>query len=83
MADVTVTLRKYKNRRLYDMKASRYVAIEEIRRRLVDGEKVVTLEGDDVTAEVLANLIQSDTRKGNQPRLTSDALRRFVRSYCT
>jgi polyhydroxyalkanoate synthesis regulator protein len=80
-----VTLRKYKNRRLYDVKKSEYVRVDEVRRRVIDGEQVVT-QGDnqDVTAEVLVQIIQADVlkrRPGTYP--TAEALRRFIRSYLT
>jgi PHB/PHA accumulation regulator DNA-binding domain len=82
--DKTVTLRKYNNRRLYDTVNSRYVTVEEIRRRLIDaGERVLTVDGDDVTADVLVLIIQADSRRGMRPALTAEALRRFIRSYLT
>jgi len=76
------TFRKYKNRQLYDLEASRYVNLENARAKLLRGAKVCSPRGEDVTAEVLAQLIQLDQRKRKRG-LTADKLREFIASYMT
>lgn len=72
---------RYPNRRLYDTEKSRYMTLETIRTRLMEGEPVVLHHSScDITAELLVSLMAKDLRNG-RPGPTADELREFIRGY--
>lgn len=67
----TVVLKKYGNRRLYDTTASRYVTLVEVEamvQRGVDIQVVDARSGDDITKEVLVQLLlERDSARASLP----------------
>jgi len=60
-----VIVKKYGNRRLYDTSDSRYVTLAEIATKIRAGEDVQVLDaksGDDLTAELLSQVIFEDPK---------------------
>ena len=57
-------IKKYKNRKLYDLKASKYVTLSDIASMLLDGEDITIsgLDGEDFTREVLFDAMASQIR---------------------
>ena len=76
-------IRKYPNRRLYDMEESRYVTLSDIRRLVVDGIEFVVLDkktGADLTRSILLQVITEQEQQGDSV-MTRDFLRQVIRSY--
>lgn len=76
-------IKKYANRRLYDVEASRYITLEELRGLIAAGHSVQVTEdksGDDITRQVLLQII-SDAERGGQPLLTNRLLEQLIRFY--
>lgn len=59
-SDRLVTIKKYRNRRLYDTASSRYITLEELAARIRDGDDVLVVDaksGEDLTQATLAQII--------------------------
>lgn len=77
---MTVVIRKYPNRRLYDSTAGRYVNLEDIAARIRDGQDVQVVEaktGEDVTHVILTQIIVEDAR-GQPAGLPLEVLREMI-----
>ncbi len=67
MADGTVVIKKYSDRRLYDTSARKYVNLDDIARMIRDGVDIEVRDartGKDLTRVVLTQIIVEDTREG-------------------
>jgi polyhydroxyalkanoate synthesis repressor PhaR len=76
-------IKKYANRRLYDTAQSRYVALEDIRRLVMDGRhfRIVDAQGGaDITRNILLQIIVEQEEKG-QPILSTRLLEQLIRYY--
>ncbi len=76
-------IKKYPNRRLYDTAASQYIALDDIRRLVVDGvdfQIVDAKSGADITRAILLQIIVEREQHG-QPILSADLLRKIIRFY--
>src|SRR5271170_7230942 len=76
-------IRKYTNRRLYDTVGSRHVTLEDLRRLIVDGEKIKVVDdksGEDLTRLVLLQIISEQEQFGS-PVLGSELLEMIIRFY--
>jgi polyhydroxyalkanoate synthesis repressor PhaR len=76
-------IRKYTNRRLYDTVGSRHVTLEDLRRLIVEGEKIKVLDdksGEDLTRMVLLQIISEQEQFGS-PVLGSELLEMIIRFY--
>jgi polyhydroxyalkanoate synthesis repressor PhaR len=74
-------IKRYGSRKLYDLRDSRYVSLEEIAARIRDGEEVRVVDahsGDDLTALTLTQLLNDEERRGISP-LTPHFLHAVVR----
>jgi len=63
-----VRLKKYANRRLYDMERSAYVTLEDIAAMIRKGREVTVTDaktGEDVTAFILTQIVLEEARKKN------------------
>ena len=74
-------IKRYDNRKLYDARARRYVAIEDIARLITGGEDVLVEDqktGEDITSVVLAQVILDRVKEetGSIPR---QVLTRLIR----
>ena len=59
-------IRRYENRKLYDVAARRYVSIEDLARLIVGGEDVHVEDrgtGEDITSVVLAQVVLDRVRE--------------------
>jgi len=77
-------LKKYPNRRIYDTKTSKFVALAEIRQMIVDREsiKVVHSKTDkDLTRSVLLQVITDMETEGHASLLTNRVLEELIRFY--
>jgi len=64
MAEKTVVIKKYENRRLYDTTNSRYINLEEVAQLLQQGYdvQVVDAAGEDITRLILTQIIVEDAK---------------------
>jgi hypothetical protein len=68
------TIRRYANRKLYHVEGHRYVKLEDIARLVRAGHEVVVLDhagGEDITTEVLAQVISQERPAGLDALLTA------------
>ncbi len=80
MSEVRI-IKKYGNRRLYCTRESRYVNLGEVAALVRDGEEVQVVDaktGDDLTRQVLTQIIIENSRQDEGPPL--DFLRNLVRT---
>lgn len=66
---MTRTIRRYGNRKLYDITESRYVTLAFLGDRIRVGDEVVVTThpgGQDITSETLANIILAEVHAGRE-----------------
>lgn len=76
--------KKYPNRRLYDIKESKYVTVEDIRQIVVKGESIIVHDSKsdkDLTRGVLLQILAEQENEGHEPILTNRVLEQLVRFY--
>lgn len=77
-------LKKYPNRRLYDMTESRYVTVDDVRRIIVKGESIRVEDsknGEDITRSVLLQILSEQETEGHDSVLTNRAIEQIIRFY--
>jgi len=80
MAQKTVVIKKYENRRLYDTTNSRYINLEEVAQLLQQGNDVQVIDassGEDITRLILTQIIVEDA-KTPESSFPLDLLRQMV-----
>ena len=83
-SDEPITLKKYANRRLYNTGTSTYVTLEDLATMLKNDENFVVYDaktGDDITRQVLAQIIFEQENKAGQNLLPTTFLRQLIRFY--
>jgi polyhydroxyalkanoate synthesis repressor PhaR len=73
------TIRRYSNRKLYDLQDSHYVKLEQLAAIIRAGDEVQVLEhptGKDITAATMALIISEEEKQ--RPRLPVAALRKII-----
>ena len=82
-AQATITIKKYANRRLYNTATSSYVTLENLCEMVRKGEDFVVRDaksGDDITRQVLTQIIVEQEAKG-QNMLPLSFLRQLIQLY--
>src|SRR5512134_1660247 len=82
--DQPTTIKKYANRRLYNTGTSTYVTLEDLASMVKDGEDFLVYDaktGDDITRQVLAQIIFEQENKAGQNLLPTTFLRQLIRYY--
>jgi polyhydroxyalkanoate synthesis repressor PhaR len=82
--DQPTTIKKYANRRLYNTGTSTYVTLEDLASMVKDGEDFLVFDaktGDDITRQVLAQIIFEQENKAGQNLLPTTFLRQLIRFY--
>ena len=77
-------LKKYPNRRLYDMTDSRYVTVEDVRKLIVRGESIEVVDskdGADLTRSVLLQILAEQEQEGHGTVLTNRTIEQLIRFY--
>jgi polyhydroxyalkanoate synthesis repressor PhaR len=80
MAQKTVVIKKYENRRLYDTTDSRYINLEEVAQLLQQGNDVQVIDaasGEDITRLILTQIIVEDAKTPDSS-FPLDLLRQMV-----
>lgn len=78
----TRVIKRYSNRKLYDLKESRYVTLQEVAAFLQDGDEVQIIDNktqEDITKATLAQILY-EQEKANQSNLSLSALKGIIRS---
>ena len=84
LENVMHKLKKYPNRRLYDMTDSRYVTMDDARDLIVKGESIEVLDAKDganITRSVLLQILAEQETEGHQAVLTNRAIEQIIRFY--
>jgi len=79
-----ITIKKYANRRLYNTGTSTYVTLEDLATMVKAGEDFVVHDaktGEDITRQVLAQIIFEQENKEGQSLLPIAFLRQLIRFY--
>ena len=77
-------LKKYPNRRIYDTKTSKFVALAEIRQMVIDRESIQVVHSktdEDLTRSVLLQVITDMESEGHASLLTNRVLEELIRFY--
>lgn len=77
-------LKKYPNRRLYNINESRYVTVDDVRKLIVSGESIKvedSKDGSDITRGVLLQILSEQESQGHEPILTNRAIEQIIRFY--
>jgi polyhydroxyalkanoate synthesis repressor PhaR len=83
-SDEPITIKKYANRRLYNTGTSTYVTLEDLAAMVKKGEDFVVYDaktGEDITRQVLAQIIFEQENKEGQSLLPITVLRQLIRFY--
>lgn len=77
-------LKKYPNRRLYDMTDSKYVTVEDVRRLIIKGESITVIDSkdeSDLTRSVLLQILAEQEQSGTGTVLTNRTIEQLIRFY--
>ena len=77
-----ITIKKYRNRRLYDTESSRYVKLEDVAEMVRTGTELEVVDvnsGEDITRQVLTQIIVEGSRDNDQG-LPIEFLRQMITS---
>ena len=77
-------LKKYPNRRLYDMTDSQYVTVEDVRKLIVRGESIEVIDSrdeSDLTRSVLLQILAEQEQEGHGTVLTNRTIEQLIRFY--
>ena len=83
-SDQPITIKKYANRRLYNTGTSTYVTLEDLASMVKAGEDFLVHDaktGEDITRQVLAQIIFEQENKEGQSLLPIAFLRQLIRFY--
>src|SRR3982074_1007061 len=83
-SDQPITIKKYANRRLYNTGTSTYVTLEDLASMVKAGEDFLVHDaktGEDITRQVLAQIIFEQENKEGQSLLPTTFLRQLIRFY--
>jgi polyhydroxyalkanoate synthesis repressor PhaR len=77
-------LKKYPNRRLYDLTDSQYVTVDDVRRMILSGDSIRVTDsrdGSDITRSILLQILSEQESEGHEPVLTNRAIEQIIRFY--
>jgi polyhydroxyalkanoate synthesis repressor PhaR len=79
-----VTIKKYANRRLYDTESSSYITLDRLGQMIREGrdfEVVDAKSGEDITHQVLTQIIVEEESRGGESMLPVNFLRQLIGLY--
>jgi polyhydroxyalkanoate synthesis repressor PhaR len=79
-----VTIKKYANRRLYDTESSTYITLDRLAEMVREGrefEVVDAKSGDDITRQVLTQIIVDEESRGGTTMLPLNFLKQLIGLY--
>ena len=77
-------LKKYPNRRLYDLTESHYVTVEDVRKMIIAGDIIHVVDNkddSDITRSILLQILTEQEAEGHEPVLTNRAIEQIIRFY--
>ena len=83
-ASAKITIKKYANRRLYDTESSTYVTLDRLAQLIREGrdfEVVDAKTGEDITHQVLTQIIVEEEARGGATMLPANFLRQLIALY--
>ncbi len=81
--DETIIIKKYANRRLYNMQDSMYITLADVRQMVTDNISFVVIDAKDnadLTRSVLLQIIVEAEQEGN-PLFSAKVLEQLIRTY--
>ena len=79
-----VTIKKYANRRLYDTESSTYITLDRLAQMVREGrefEVVDAKSGEDITRQVLTQIIVDEEARGGETMLPLNFLKQLIGLY--
>lgn len=79
-----IVIKKYANRRLYDTGRSSYVTLDDLCQMVKDGQDFIVYDaksGDDLTRQVLTQIIVDQESKGDSNMLPESFLKQLIGFY--
>ena len=79
-----VTIKKYANRRLYDTESSAYITLDRLAHMVREGrefEVVDAKSGEDITRQVLTQIIVDEEARGGETMLPLNFLKQLIGLY--
>ena len=83
-ADETVIVKKYANRRLYNTRSSSYITLDDLARMTREGIDFQVLDaktGNDITHQILTQIIMEEESSGGEQMLPIGFLRQLISMY--
>lgn len=83
-ADQAVVIKKYANRRLYNTESSSYITLDHLAQMTRDGREFRVVDAktdDDITHNVLTQIIMEAEGRGEKPMLPVNFLRQLIGLY--
>jgi polyhydroxyalkanoate synthesis repressor PhaR len=77
-------IKKYPNRRLYDTQTSTYITLADVKELVLaqeDFQVVDAKSGEDLTRQILLQIILEEEQEGGTPMFTPPVLAQIIRSY--
>src|SRR3982750_99901 len=79
-----VTIKKYANRRLYDTESSTYITLDRLALMVREGREFEVVDaktGDDITRQVLTQIIVDEEARGGEPMLRINFFKQLIGLY--
>nr|WP_294848230.1 polyhydroxyalkanoate synthesis repressor PhaR [uncultured Sphingomonas sp.] len=79
-----VTIKKYANRRLYDTESSSYITLDRLGQMIREGRDFEVIDaktGEDITHQVLTQIIVDEEARGGETMLPVNFLRQLIGLY--
>ena len=79
-----VTIKKYANRRLYDTESSSYITLDRLAQMVREGREFEVVDaktGDDITRQVLTQIIVDEEARGGETMLPLNFLKQLIGLY--
>jgi polyhydroxyalkanoate synthesis repressor PhaR len=79
-----VTIKKYANRRLYDTESSTYITLDRLAHMVREGREFEVVDaktGDDITRQVLTQIIVDEEARGGETMLPINFLKQLIGLY--
>ena len=83
-SDGKVTIKKYANRRLYDTESSAYITLDRLAEMVREGREFEVIDaktGDDITRQVLTQIIVDEEARGGATMLPVNFLKQLIGLY--
>ena len=83
-SNAKVTIKKYANRRLYDTESSTYITLDRLAHMVREGrefEVVDAKSGEDITRQVLTQIIVDEEARGGETMLPINFLKQLIGLY--